>query len=380
MVISTSPFELAQQAVAELHELLGSEPNLVRLADGEPDLTVIRAFAARKLREGPESAELAVRLAELVTRLDAASRDDIARRLHVHTEQFEALQQVVRAIDARADHIARTVTQELYTSLGYGKAMFSVVRGSTWSPIALAVNPSLTEDFHELVTAIDGREISLREAPREAELVRRRRPYAVDGVDTYRHTYRPLIDLSRPAGYIAVPIVVDSRTVAMIHVDRQSDSLTDTDVHIVGALAGVCASVKERADLRQQISARNEHVDAEIQRLTRALRHLEQAPVTMPELATCEPPAGGPRTDVNAQALAIPRAHTLTAREREVLTLMATGATNGTISRRLCISDGTVKSHVQRIFKKLGVSTRAEVAALCAHAKTNAHAKTVNGG
>ncbi|MDJ0415843.1 LuxR C-terminal-related transcriptional regulator [Rhodococcus opacus] len=375
MVISTSSFELAEQAVAELLELLGSEPNLIRLTDGEPDLTVIRAFAARKLREGLDSPEQALRLAELVTRLDTASRDDIARRLRVHTEQFEALQQVVRAIDAEADQIARIVTQELCTNLGYGKAMFSVVRGSTWSPIALAVNPELTGDFHELVTAIDGREISLREAPREAELVRRRRPYAVDGVDTYRHTYRPLIDLSRPAGYLAVPVVVDSRAVAMIHVDRQSDSLTDTDVHIVGALAGVCASAKERAALRQQISARNEHVDAEVQRLSRALRHLEQAPLTMPDLATSEVPrVGAASVDDTAQGAIVPRAHTLTAREREVLTLMATGATNAAISRRLCISDGTVKSHVQRIFKKLGVSTRAEVAALCAHAKT------VNGG
>ncbi|MDF3305924.1 LuxR C-terminal-related transcriptional regulator [Rhodococcus sp. T2V] len=370
MVISTSSFELAEQAVAELQELLGSEPNLIRLADGEPDLTVIRAFAARKLREGVASPEHTLRLAELVTRLDAASRDDIARRLRVHTAQFEALQRVVRALDTGSDRIAEVVTQELCTSLGYGKAMFSVVRGSTWSPVALAVNPELTGDFHELITAIDGREISLREAPREAELVRRRRPYAVDAADTYRHTYRPLIDLSRPAGYLAVPIVVDARAVAMIHVDRQSDSLSDTDVHIVGVLAGACASSKERADLRRQIRTRNEHVDAEIQRLTQALRHLEQ-PLTMPELATCDLPRSGAQSgEDTSQAPVVPRAHTLTTREREVLTLMATGATNAAISRRLCISDGTVKSHVQRIFKKLGVSTRAEVAALCANAKT----------
>ncbi|AWH00623.1 LuxR C-terminal-related transcriptional regulator [Rhodococcus ruber] len=371
MVISTSSFELAEQAIAELQELLGSEPNLVRLAGGAPDPAVIRAFAARTLREGANSPEQAVRLAELVMRLDAAERDDIARRLRVHTEQFEALQHAMRTIDAGADQIARTVTQELCTNLGYAKAMFSVVRGSIWSPIALAVHPELTGDFHPLLEAIDGREISLREAPREAELVRRRRPYAVEAADTYRHTYRPLIDLSRPAGYIAVPVVVGSRAVAMIHVDRQSDGLSDTDVHIVGALAAVCASSKERADLRQQIHARNENVEAEIQRLTRAMRHLEQAPVTMPELGTRELS----RSDVAAldsgsRDPGVPRAQSLTAREREVLTLMATGATNAAISRRLCISDGTVKSHVQRIFKKLGVSTRAEVAALYANAKT----------
>ncbi|MDV2477119.1 response regulator transcription factor [Rhodococcus zopfii] len=371
MSISTSSTELAEQAIVELQELLGSGPNPMYSMDAEPDLTVIRAFAARKLREGVDSPEGTVRLAELVLRLDSARRVDATRRLGMHTAQFEMLARVVHALDTRADSLSRVVTQELCTSLGYGKAMFSVVRGSTWSPVALAVNPELTEDFHELVTAIDGREISLREAPREAELVRRRRAYAVDGVDTYRHTYRRLIDLSRPAGYIAVPVVVDARVVAMIHVDRQSDHLSDTDVHLVAALASVCASAKERADLRRQIARRNDDVAAEIERLTRALHNLEQAPFTMPELA-----AGGlvgsdsTAASSEPQAPAIPGMHMLTARERDVLTLIAAGATNATISRRLCISDGTVKSHVQRILKKLGVSTRAEVAALCAGAKT----------
>lgn len=371
MVNSTSSFELADQAVAELQELLGNEPGLIRPVSGELDPAAIRACALRKLREGTDSPEQAVRLAELVMRLDADRQNDISRRLRMHTEQFEKLQRVVRSIDAGSDRIAQTVTQELCTNLGYAKAMFSVVRGSTWSPIALAVHPELTGDFRPLLEAIDGREIALREAPREAELVRRRRPYAVDAADTYRHTYRPLIDLSRPAGYIAVPVVVDSRAVAMIHVDRQSDGLSDTDVHIVGALAAVCASSKERADLRRQICARNEHIDTEIRRLTKALQHLEQAPVTMPELDTREPSnPEEPIPDGGSRATVIPRAQSLTAREHEVLTLLATGATNAAISRRLCISDGTVKSHVQRIFKKLGVSTRAEVAALYANTKT----------
>lgn len=370
MIISTRSFELAEQAIAELRELLGSEPNLDSLASDEPDPTTVRTFAVRQLHESTLSPEQTIRLAELVMRLDAARQDDISRRLRVHTEQFETLYHAVRAIHTGTDQIARTVTQELCTNLGYGKAMFSVVHGSTWSPIALAVNPDLNGDFRELIEAIDGRKISLREAPREAELVRRRRPYAVDAADTYRHTYRPLIDLSRPAGYIAVPVVVGSRAVAMIHVDRQNDGLTDTDVHIVGTLAAVCASSKERADLRRQIHACNEHVDAEIHRLTRALRHLEHTPVTIPELGTREPSSPDMATfDTQPQDRIIPRAQTLTTRERDVLTLMASGATNAAISRQLCISEATVKSHVQRIFKKLGASTRAEVAALYANAK-----------
>ncbi len=45
----------------------------------------------------------------------------------------------------------------------------------------------------------------------------------------------------------------------------------------------------------------------------------------------------------------------LTAREREVLALMAEGRTNGAIARRLWLTDRTVETHVRRILGKLGL-------------------------
>jgi DNA-binding NarL/FixJ family response regulator len=50
----------------------------------------------------------------------------------------------------------------------------------------------------------------------------------------------------------------------------------------------------------------------------------------------------------------------LTAREREVLNLMISGARNSTIADELVISEGTVKSHVKNICRKLRASNRAE--------------------
>lgn len=44
---------------------------------------------------------------------------------------------------------------------------------------------------------------------------------------------------------------------------------------------------------------------------------------------------------------------TLTPREREVLTLMAEGRSNGAIARGLVVSDGAVEKHVRNIFTKL---------------------------
>ena len=51
-------------------------------------------------------------------------------------------------------------------------------------------------------------------------------------------------------------------------------------------------------------------------------------------------------------------------REREILVLVAEGATNKEIADRLYLAESTVKSHLSTAFTKLGVRSRAEAAAL----------------
>ena len=57
---------------------------------------------------------------------------------------------------------------------------------------------------------------------------------------------------------------------------------------------------------------------------------------------------------------------TLTARENEVLRLVATGQPNKTIARHLAIELGTVKSHVSAIMTKLGAVSRTQAASIAA--------------
>ena len=70
--------------------------------------------------------------------------------------------------------------------------------------------------------------------------------------------------------------------------------------------------------------------------------------------------ASEPQADPTAVELV---AH-LTAREREVLALIARGFTNQAIANALVVGEATVRTHVSHVFAKLGVRTRTEAVIL----------------
>ena len=65
--------------------------------------------------------------------------------------------------------------------------------------------------------------------------------------------------------------------------------------------------------------------------------------------------AGSPGSGSGASAL--------TAREREILNLLAEGTDTDEIRRRLSIARVTVRNHIQRILRKLGAHSRLEALA-----------------
>jgi DNA-binding NarL/FixJ family response regulator len=91
------------------------------------------------------------------------------------------------------------------------------------------------------------------------------------------------------------------------------------------------------------------------------LLHPEVANTVLTALASAprEPAAAASATAATAGAgLFAP----LTEREREILTLLARGASNREISQALFIASGTVKNHLSNILSKLGVHDRTQAA------------------
>ena len=71
-----------------------------------------------------------------------------------------------------------------------------------------------------------------------------------------------------------------------------------------------------------------------------------------------------PRTKDAANGLGPPGPDLLTPREAEVLELLQNGRTNAEIARRLSIGVETVRTHAGNIYRKLGISSRRELAGL----------------
>ncbi|WP_436494232.1 helix-turn-helix transcriptional regulator [Actinokineospora sp. HUAS TT18] len=96
--------------------------------------------------------------------------------------------------------------------------------------------------------------------------------------------------------------------------------------------------------------------------ITRAARLAGQAAVTARRLGMAPTVAAADevlRRARQAQHEAAP----LTAREREVLRMLAVGAPNRAIAEKLVLSERTVETHVSNVLGKLGVANRAQAAA-----------------
>ncbi|QMI03495.1 response regulator transcription factor [Citrobacter sp. RHB25-C09] len=92
--------------------------------------------------------------------------------------------------------------------------------------------------------------------------------------------------------------------------------------------------------------------DADAEKFVLALNSVAMGMLFLPGALLTPPPVE--YRDINA----------LSARQREILTMLAAGESNKEISRALNISTGTVKAHLESLYRRLDVKNRTQAAML----------------
>lgn len=155
---------------------------------------------------------------------------------------------------------------------------------------------------------------------------------------------------------LCVPIVPEARAVALLVLDRATPA-GGAAAALFAHLVGVAL---ERLVLRLRIS----ELGAELRHLTASANSLAHeaasAPVTLSsDFGYGQVFALPPVVQVTPDGLDA----LLTARELDVIALMAQGLSNREIGTELHLSSDTVKAHVARLLRKLGAHNRAEAVA-----------------
>ena len=281
---------------------------------------------------------------------------DLARRVKSMSEIRQALGYLRGLPPHKMIHAAPEV---LSREFDFARTMISTVRGSLWLPRYLHIEEENSDPHgRRFLEYVIDRHIQLADAPLETELVRKRcGAFAPSPMDDKR-TFKELVEVSGSFGYIAAPITVQGRAIGILHVDRPEPHGIVTMDHLeqLEAFAECLSVAFESAVLEEKAAQQRVNVESLCGNVDELLSHSARSVLWL--LPGAVP---GPRHDAYHRDQ--PSVPALTSREREIMSHVATGATNGQIARCLVISEGTVKSHLKHIAKKLNTSSRAAAVA-----------------
>ena len=355
--------------------------------DAESVLASVRAQLARPRGERPsQPAMLGARLSELDGRLRDAVHDGVAtdpatvasllelvyeagelRNQLSERELFERFEVLARIRESMQQlHECKTPEElieaapgELCRSCGFSRAMISRIRGSHWVPEVYEAVPGMDPEEDVFRAWVEHTEIPLEHMLIETELVRRRMPALISDPVNDPRTFKELIARGRTVAYVAAPIIPDGRAIGFLHADKIGrEPVTVDDRDNIWTFAEHFALIFHRVILVERLAAQRAQLRQAFAEAEHVIDDLHDAELDLARTAYASP------ATTTAGALFLPAESRLdallTRREREVLDLITSGATNVRIAEQLVISEGTVKSHVKHILRKLRVSNRAE--------------------
>jgi LuxR family maltose regulon positive regulatory protein len=137
----------------------------------------------------------------------------------------------------------------------------------------------------------------------------------------------------------------------------ESRAALDQAVALAEAEGGVRVFVDEGEPLRQLLlDYRTTLAPGGLARVHPRLDYVNHILAAFPSAPMADHPARSPQPNT-------PLVEPLSARELEVLQLVAQGLSNAEISARLCVTLSTIKGHNQRLFGKLQAQNRTEAVA-----------------
>jgi len=328
-------------------------------------LEELRQHLESKIALSPDPADESVATIELLItvlrlRCDLIDRD-LLRRVRSLSEIRNALGGLRGLPPCEMIYAAPEV---LSRELAFNRTMISTVRGSLWLPERLYIDCDPDSQSRRFLEYVDGARISLAVAPLETELVRKRSGACVAKPMDDKRTFKELVEVADCFGYVAAPITVHGRAIGMLHADRPGTRVMVTTEHLeqLETFAECLAVAFESAVLEEKAARQRIEVDNLCGTVDGLLQMSNQSPVR-PRPWSSSGSGFGRRPD-DRYPCDQTTAASLTAREHEIMEHVATGATNGQIARSLVISEGTVKSHLKRIAKKLNTSSRAAAVAV----------------
>jgi DNA-binding CsgD family transcriptional regulator len=245
---------------------------------------------------------------------------------------------------------------------GYERCLVSTVDRGLWIARAAYVrgDPGLAQ---ALVTAGSQPPRRIDATLLESEMLRRPVPLLVTDAQRNPNVHRELIRISGTRRYVAAPVVVTGNVAAFVHADmsRHTGSMDDFDRELLAVVAECLGFAFERTLYRQRLQTLKQSVGAYASTLLDMVDDVAASGPCEPwDALRADPDPCGPAASARLSSQDHYATPGLTRREREVLDRMAAGQRNTEIARALFIAEGTVKAHVKQIFRKLGVSTRAE--------------------
>lgn len=260
------------------------------------------------------------------------------------------------------DHVCRIAAEYCL----FDGAMLSKVEGSWWRPWRgfSAVSRANGSAFIEWVE--ESPRLRLDHLLLESDMVRRRKSAIVIDALCDPRVSAEFIRVSPLTSYVAAPVVAGRKVVGLLHADHVDRQVDETDRATLGLFANAFGLLHEQVTLISSLSSERQRVreslaavhDTMVGPLLSAAE-LGASRVGEPSTRHDEPEAGpGGPNQLHGDL------RMLTARELDVLDLLATGATNAEIATSLVLSLDTVKSHIKKIFRKTRVENRSEATAL----------------